>query len=93
MAHSSTANKQPFSGPHAEGEGQPQDDAKQSPAEQAETSVHGIEPEDKRAAGTTGTRQRETLHQNVGGGQAQQHPETPAGQHATGSFSDGKGKK
>ena len=52
-----------------------------------------VEPEDARVTGTTRSLQRRVLGLNVDGGQAQQHPETPAGQHATGSFTGDKGTK
>jgi hypothetical protein len=54
-------------------------------AQQPETSVHHQEPEDPNVAGTSQS-QRGVLGQNADAGQNQQHPETPAGQHATGSF-------
>jgi hypothetical protein len=65
----------------------------ESSAQQAATSVHPVEPEDARVTGTTRSLQRRVLGLNVDGGQAQQHPETPAGQHATGSFTGDKGTK
>ena len=63
-----------------------------SSAQQPQTSVHPVGPKDKRATGTSRS-QREALQDNVAGGQAQQHPETPAGQHATGSFPTGTEKE
>jgi len=51
-----------------------------------ETSVHTVEPEDPKAIGSAHAPQRDILRHNVEGGQAQPHPDTPAGQHATGSF-------
>jgi hypothetical protein len=65
----------------------------QSSSQQPATSVHPVEPEDKRAPGTSSPEQRDILGQNVEKGQAQQHPATPAGQHATGSFPTGNDKK
>jgi hypothetical protein len=49
-------------------------------------SVQPIEPEDPRQTGSSKPIQREILEQNVREGQAREHPETVAGQHATGSF-------
>jgi len=48
------------------------------------TSVHPIEPDDAKLANHS--QQNHVLSQNADAGQNQQHPETPAGQHATGSF-------
>jgi hypothetical protein len=59
-----------------------------SSAQRPETSVHPVEPEDPKAAGADHQQQRHVLRHNIEGGQAQEHPETPAGQHATGSFTD-----
>jgi hypothetical protein len=58
----------------------------------ATPSVHPTEPstEQEGAPGTNTRNQQQHLHQNVKGGQAQQHPESPAGQHATGSFTNEK---
>ncbi|MGC2300575.1 MAG: hypothetical protein WA476_17335 [Acidobacteriaceae bacterium] len=53
-------------------------------AQQAATSVHAIEPEDPKLTGRS--QQREVLIQGTEGGHAEAHPESPAGQHATGSF-------
>jgi hypothetical protein len=58
-------------------------------SQKPETSVHPAEPEDPKTAGA-GREQRRVLGLNVGvSGHGQQHPETTAGQHATGSFTDG----
>jgi hypothetical protein len=54
------------------------------------TSVQSVEPEDPRQTGSSKPAQREILEQNVRDGQAREHPETVAGQHATGSFTDKK---
>ncbi|MFZ0273844.1 MAG: hypothetical protein WB524_16070 [Acidobacteriaceae bacterium] len=63
-------------------------------AQKPETSVHPVEPEDPKTTGAGHARQRRVLGLNVGeGGHAQQHPETTAGQHATGSFTGGTEKK
>ncbi|HEV2276837.1 MAG TPA: hypothetical protein VGS02_01600 [Acidobacteriaceae bacterium] len=65
-------------------------------AEQAETSVHPVEPsveaDDARSAGSNQGK-RKVLQMNVRGGQAQQPKGTPAAQHATGSFTGGPRKK
>lgn len=55
-------------------------------AQRPETSVHSIEPEDPKSISSAHAPQREILRHNVESGQAQGHPESPAGQHATGSF-------
>jgi len=55
-------------------------------AQQPSPSVHPVEPEDAQLTGTSRSLQRRVLGLNVEDGQAQEHPETPAGQHATGSF-------
>lgn len=64
-------------------------------AQQPETSVHPVEPEDARVTGTSRSLQRRVLGLNVEGNQGQPHPETTAGQHATGSFTgkQDRGKK
>jgi hypothetical protein len=54
----------------------------------AATSVQPTEPKDPEKSGGDGSRQKSELKQNVQGGQAQRPPDTPAGQHATGSFPD-----
>ena len=48
-------------------------------AQQPQTSVHPIEPEDGYLTGTSRSLQRRVLGLNVKGKQAQEHPETPAG--------------
>lgn len=76
-----------------------------SPADKAQpqTSVHPVEPEDPKATATSDA-QKSALHLNVGrhqdidhagqpGHQAEEHPSTPAGQHATGSFTDKKERR
>lgn len=82
--------------------GTPADQAKAS-AEQPETSVHPLEPEHPRTTGTSRSRQPGALGVNVdgqeagragqAGHEAEEHPETPAGQHATGSFTDKKSRR
>jgi hypothetical protein len=63
-----------------------------------ETSVHPvelpIEPDDAKVTGTSRSLQRRVLGLNVGaGGHAVPHPETTAGQHATGSFTGSTRRK
>lgn len=56
-------------------------------------AVQPVEPEDARHLGSGKPVQREMLEKNVkGDGAAQPHPETVAGQHATGSFTKDKRK-
>ena len=55
-------------------------------AQQPSPSVTPVEPEDAYLTGTSRSLQRRVLGLNVQGGQAQGHPEDPAAQHATGSF-------
>jgi hypothetical protein len=54
------------------------------PAQEHPVSVQPIEPEDPHETGSSKPAQRELLKQNAS--QAQPHPETAPGQHATGSF-------
>ncbi|MFP5226181.1 MAG: hypothetical protein ACLGXA_01030 [Acidobacteriota bacterium] len=93
MTHSSSAKTSAGSESHQKPDPRSAQHEQESSAQQSQTSVHPVEPEDKRAAGTSGSRQNEILQQNVGEGQAKRHPETPAGQHATGSFPTGTEKK
>ena len=58
--------------------------------EEHPASVQPIEPQDARQTGSSKPMQREMLEKNVRDGQAREHPETVAGQHATGSFTDKK---
>ena len=72
----------------------------QTPSEQqpAPTSVQPTGPatgqdsqppaDAKDTGGTRDSRQKDALELNVEGEQAQRHPDVPAGQHATGSFTD-----
>lgn len=55
-------------------------------------SVHPTPPstEENGAPATAPQDQQRHLHHNSGGKQAQQHPDAPAGQHATGSFTNEK---
>lgn len=69
---------------------------------QPQTSVHPVEPEDPKTS-TSRSRQSDALGLNVDGAerghegqpghQAEEHPATPPGQHATGSFTEKKGRK
>lgn len=60
-------------------------------AQEHPVSVQPVEPEDPRKTGSSKPEQRQRLEQNVErDGAAKPHPETVAGQHATGSFT---GKK
>jgi hypothetical protein len=61
-------------------------------------SVHpaepGDEPEDAQITGTSRSLQRRVLGLNVNDRHAgEQHPDTPAGQHATGSFTGKESKR
>lgn len=70
--------------------------ADKATAQKPETSVHPIEPEDVSSLERGGDRQNEALGKNVDGegkGDAKRHPETPAGQHATGSFTGAEGRR
>jgi hypothetical protein len=58
----------------------------------APTGVQPVEPDDASRSGDHHAEQHEHLRRNVAEGQAQRHPETPAGQHATGSFTGRTGK-
>ncbi len=57
---------------------------------EAPTGVQSVEPHDSQVTGAGKSHLRRLLDLNVDdqGGQAQQHPATPAGQHATGSFTN-----
>ena len=46
----------------------------------------GVQPVEGSHIGNHHVEQHEALRHNVNEGQTQRHPETPAGQHATGSF-------
>lgn len=60
------------------------------PAESAQhdapASVQHVEAEHGHTAGKGHSGQKEILQENVERGQQERHPATPAGQHATGSF-------
>lgn len=83
--------------------GSPSHDRK-AESQQPSPSVHPVEPEDAYLTGTSRSLQRRVLGLNVDdnqdsdspgqpGHQAEEHPDTPAGQHATGSFTDKKRKR
>ena len=60
------------------------------------TSVHHTPPSAESGDARSGPRQpaqTETLRQNSEGRLTQGHPDAPAGQHATGSFTGNSGKK
>jgi hypothetical protein len=59
-------------------------------AQEHPVSVQPVEPEDPRKVGSSKPPQREILRKNVSEGHAQEHPESVAAQHATGSFTDKK---
>jgi hypothetical protein len=58
--------------------------------QEAPAGVQTVEPEDAHLTGGSKSHQRRVLGLNVDdeAGQAQRHPETSAGQHATGSFTN-----
>ena len=64
--------------------------AAQNQNQEHPASVQHVEPEDPLQTGSSKPAQREVFKHNVQTGQAQEHPETVAGQHATGSFTDKK---
>ena len=88
MARSSTAKN------HAGSPTTPSDNSRaqeeRASAQQPATSVHTIEPEDPKLAGRS--QQHQVLRHNTEGGDTQAHPESPAGQHAAGSFTGETGK-
>ncbi len=102
MARSSAAKARPVAKPATQS-ARPQAPEKDNPSsphpphapnapEHKQASVQPsappVEPEDAYLTGTSRSLQRRVLGLNVDGHHAQQHPETPAGQHATGSFTD-----
>jgi len=72
---------------YADGSGLPR-----KPGDQAKShyhpppSVQPVEAEDPKESGGDHHLQKKMLHENARDGAAEQHPATPAGQHATGSF-------
>lgn len=98
MSNSSSEKVHPQSGSFAHNV--PETPPPTDKTQQLQTSVHPVEPEDPKGAGTSDS-QKAALDLNVGshrdadhagqpGHQAEEHPETSAGQHATGSFTDRK---
>lgn len=85
-----SAKVQPQPGSHGRPEPASGSNQEKAEAQQPSPSVHPIEPEDAYLTGTSRSLQRRVLGLNVEDGQAQEHPETPAGQHATGSFAGDK---
>jgi hypothetical protein len=59
-------------------------------AQEHPVSVQPVEPENPRKTGSSKPAQQKILEHNAQTGQLQEHPETVAGQHATGSFTDKK---
>ena len=58
------------------------------------TSVQPVQPDDVQLTGAGRKEQHRLLKKNVDDGQARRHPDQPAGQHATGSFTgENKSKK
>jgi hypothetical protein len=74
----------------------PKEHVKQSPQEEEKTAkkiaptavqpTHTPGPDDAHRLHDSHSQQRKVLEMNVKGGQAQRHPDTPAGIHSTGSF-------
>jgi hypothetical protein len=62
--------------------------AEELAANQPQPSVQPTEPEDASKAGSHAAGQKQALHESVKRSDRQQHPESVAGQHATGSFTD-----
>lgn len=60
--------------------------AQERPLQEHPLSVQTVEPEDLSKTGSSKPAQRELFEKNIRDGQAQEHHETVAGQHATGSF-------
>ena len=100
MSHSSSDKLHSQSGSHTDPDPGSQAHSDKAPAQQPQTSVHPVEPEDPKATGSSRS-QKHALDLNVGhqndaghaghpGHQAEEHPAMPAGQHATGSFTDKK---
>ncbi|HEY1810611.1 MAG TPA: hypothetical protein VGG42_18765 [Acidobacteriaceae bacterium] len=102
MSPASGTKLHPQSGSHTDSAPGTRTHDEKASARQPQTSVHPVEPEDPKATGTSQS-QKDALDLNVGrhqevgnagepGHQAEEHPATPAGQHATGSFT-GKNRK
>jgi hypothetical protein len=52
-----------------------------------------VQPDEAHLTGAGDKERRRLLKENVEGGQAERHPDLPAGQHATGSFTGENEKK
>jgi hypothetical protein len=88
MQRHSTSHAKTQSKPHAaEKRDEPRAGKHEAPA-----GVQTVEPEDPASTGCGPSSQKELLEHNIRGGHAQQHPATPAGQHATGSFTGKSGE-
>lgn len=96
MPHSSSDKLHPEPGSYTHAEAHDNKGSERQP----QTSVHPVEPEDPKVTGTSDS-QKQALDLNTGrhqeadnagrpGHQAEEHPSTTAGQHATGSFTDKK---
>ena len=57
------------------------------------TSVQSVQPDDPQLSGAGREEQHRLLKKNVQDGKAERHPDLPAGQHATGSFTGENEKK
>jgi hypothetical protein len=71
----------------------PEKSAQEQGKHHSPPSVQPVEPADPSEAGKQRSEQDRVLHLNTEGKQAQEHPETVAGQHATGSFTDKKDRQ
>ncbi|MFZ0631731.1 MAG: hypothetical protein WA399_02755 [Acidobacteriaceae bacterium] len=100
MSHSSSDKLHSQSGSHTDAAPGTRAHNDKASTQQSQTSVQPVEPEDPRETGTSHSQNR-ALDLNAGrhqesrgagkpGHQAEEHPESPAGQHATGSFTDKK---
>ncbi|GEM_PF-6349609 len=68
--------------------------AMHTPPTSVQSASAPVEPEDAHLTGASRSLQRRLLGLNIEGGQAQRHPDTPAGIHSTGSFTGtGTGKR
>jgi hypothetical protein len=65
---------------------------KRRPPTGVQSAPAPVEPEDAYLTGASRSLQRRLLGLNIEHGHAKRHPETPAGLHATGSFT-GEGQK
>lgn len=103
MSHSSGDQVHPQSGSQTHAAPRTSADRQKASAEQPQTSVHPVEPQDPKASGSSRATQNDALGVNVDdrnkasaghpGRQAEEHPATPAGQHATGSFTGKKTRR